>query len=43
MEDQVLALQELPETDGDLLEPAMCCDTLRTSGLLYEPPRDEAR
>ncbi|WP_329172604.1 hypothetical protein [Streptomyces sp. NBC_01477] len=27
MESQVLELQELPETDEQLLEPMMCCDT----------------
>ncbi len=32
MEETVLELQELPETDEQALEPAMCCDTLRTSG-----------
>lgn len=41
MEDQVLALQELPQTDEDLLEPAMCCDTGRYSGLMYGPPSRE--
>ncbi|MFC5724210.1 hypothetical protein ACFP1Z_29040 [Streptomyces gamaensis] len=25
METEVLELQELPETDGEMLEPMMCC------------------
>ncbi|GHC58213.1 hypothetical protein AB0K89_15195 [Streptomyces cinnamoneus] len=28
METEVLELQELPETDGEMLEPMMCCDTV---------------
>ncbi|MFF4226661.1 hypothetical protein ACX9I7_25640 [Streptomyces sp. L500] len=36
MEDMVLGLQELPETDEQALEPAMCCDTDHTSGQCTE-------
>ncbi|MCC3771295.1 hypothetical protein [Streptomyces sp. UNOC14_S4] len=32
MEETVLELQELPETDELGLEPAMCCDADHTSG-----------
>ncbi|MFI6983538.1 hypothetical protein ACIBSV_33670 [Embleya sp. NPDC050154] len=39
----VLELQELPETDEQLLEPVMCCDTMHTSfdctDTCTEPPR----
>ncbi|GHI10093.1 hypothetical protein [Streptomyces cellostaticus] len=31
MEALLLELQELPETDDQLLEPMMCCDTGHTS------------
>ncbi|WP_263421260.1 hypothetical protein [Streptomyces huiliensis] len=39
MEDAVLELQELPETDEQALEPDMCCDTDHTSGQCTDPPR----
>ncbi|MEU2872626.1 hypothetical protein QZH56_33860 [Streptomyces olivoreticuli] len=39
MENEVLQLQELPETDERELEPMMCCDTDHTSGQCTDPPR----
>lgn len=35
METQVLELQELPETDEALLQPAMCYDTEFTTDLWH--------
>lgn len=45
MDTQVLELQELPETDEELLEPLMCCDTghhsFEVSDFCAVPPGDE--
>ncbi|QTT77379.1 hypothetical protein J7W19_31930 [Streptomyces mobaraensis NBRC 13819 = DSM 40847] len=39
VDENVLALQELPEAEAPAREPWMCCDTAETSWDITDPPR----